>query len=81
MIHSLLAFADSMAAQLDQNSHKGDSWRQMTAGEHLRRLKQEVGELTRAMKRKEPPHRIRREAADVANFAMFLVEVYQDEQS
>ena len=68
--------ADAMRERLAANSGKY-GWERMTPGQHLRRLKQEVGELTRALERGESVERIRKEAADVSNFAAFLAATYE----
>jgi len=47
----VLAFAVEMQAKLDENCHKGDSWRDMTSAQLLKRLEQEVAELKRAVKK------------------------------
>ena len=69
-------FAVKMAERLEANDHKS-SWLDMTPGQLLRRLKQEVGELDRALKAHESEARIAHEAADVANFAAMIWDVYE----
>ena len=53
-----------------ENSHK-HGWDDMTGPQIIRRLKQEVGELERAILAGKSTEEIRAEAADVGNFAMF----------
>src|SRR5207237_2877466 len=71
-------FAAAMAERLDANSFK-TGWQQMTAGALLRRLKQEVGELDRALKSGADAQRITQEAADVANFAAMIADVVREQ--
>lgn len=71
-------FAAAMGERLDANSHKSGWWRESPRW-LLNRLKQEVRELERAIKRKQPSERIRHEAADVGNFAAMVADVYADE--
>lgn len=71
-------FAAAMAERLDANSHKS-GWADMTPGALLRRLKQEVGELDRAIKSGAVPEQVIREAADVANFAAMIADVVREE--
>ena len=66
----LLAFAGEMQRQLNENAHKG-SWRRCTNRYLLNRLRQELGELRRAVKEGK---NIVEEAADVANFAMMIAD-------
>lgn len=75
------AFKERMAAKLGENSHKGDRYRGDGTRELLARLKEEVQELEDVLY--EPTrhrHRedISREAADVANLAMFLADNWGD---
>jgi len=71
-------FADAMAERLDANSHK-HGWRDMTPRRLLRRLRQELGELARALAR-DPVDAttVTREAADVANFAAMIADVVRE---
>ena len=66
-----------MEEKLEMNSHKG-GWDGMTPGELLRRIKQEVGELTRAIEKNRSALDVAREAADVANFCRMLADLAQD---
>jgi len=80
-------FADWMETNLQKNDHKS-GWQSMTLGELVKRLADEKGELSRRIAR------VRRcgeaakegllvevilEAADVANFAMFIADVARAE--
>ncbi len=71
-------FAAEMQKKIDENSAKSGWWR-MTAGQCLRRAKQEMGELTRAMQKKKSYEEVVGECADVANFVMFLAHNYKQE--
>jgi NTP pyrophosphatase (non-canonical NTP hydrolase) len=72
----VLAFAEVMESKLDENRHKGRTgWRHMTPSWLLERLQVETRELERAMKTKNSRD-IAREAADVANFAMFIADKF-----
>lgn len=72
---SVEQFGFVMLGELEANRHKG-AWDGETVGWLLRRLKQEVRELTRAIQRDELPVRVSSEAADIANFAMMIHENY-----
>jgi len=73
------AFADLMEAQLRANDHK-PGWKEDNAFALLERLREETEELNRAMYAhdglEEFQQRIALEAADVANFAMMIADVY-----
>lgn len=66
----VLWFAQEMEGQLQENDHK-DGWEERSAKWLLNRLKQEVGELERAIENKK---NVVDEAADVANFAMMIAD-------
>ena len=84
------AFADEMEAKLAANRHKGDrdGWARMRLDWLLKRLREEVDELERALPRRatvrgidDPsyegggsPRQIAEECADVANFAMMIAD-------
>jgi len=72
---SLLRFAEAMAMELENNSHK-TGWYQCSDAWLLKRLRQEVGELERAIQQAKPLKDVISEAADVANFAYFLADNY-----
>lgn len=67
-------FVDAMRYKLSANSHKKRNWKDNTALEMLALLKQEVEELEEAIKRGNTIE-IMLEGADVANFAMFIVNL------
>lgn len=69
------AFADAMLRELEINAHKG-GWEHESVGWLLRRMKQEVRELDRALKKGAPMGDVISEAADVANFAMMIATNY-----
>lgn len=69
-------FADDMERVLRANERKGKrGWRVEGPDWLLERLRDETNELERAITLRLESRTIRREAADVANFAMFLAEV------
>lgn len=72
---SVLNFAaNHMEPVLQKNDFKG-GWQYMKPREIEYRLKQEMAELVTEMRRKNPDmDKINREAADVANFCMFIVD-------
>ncbi len=72
-------FAVEMQKKLDKNSTKSGWWT-MTPGQCLRRAKQEMGELTRAMQKNKSADEIVGECADVANFVMFLAHNYRENE-
>ena len=77
-------FADAMEAKLKANDHKG-GWDADEPVELLRRLREETAELAKLVKPTggislvmlDDPERVAilAEAADVANFAMFIAEL------
>lgn len=67
------AFAIEMERQLQANDHKG-GWGDEDRHWLLERLREEVAELTAAIKERTPSA-IVQEAADVANFAMMIADV------
>ncbi len=73
--NEVLAFADAMMRELEINAGKG-SWSHESVGWLLRRLKQEVRELDRALKKGAPMGDVISEAADVGNFAMMIATNY-----
>ncbi len=68
----VVQFADAMEQRLHANAYKGDTWRDMTPSWLFRRLRAETNELVRANQRDSNASTILLEAADVANFAMFV---------
>lgn len=74
-------FAAAMMERLSANKHKA-GWAGMGASALLKRLYQEAAELTVAVhEHPEDRELIRKEAADVANFAMFIADNLGDLQS
>lgn len=68
-------FAQDMERVLRANDHKG-GWQNETTGYLSKRLHQEVHELSRELMRKPRCcYAVRKEAADVANFAMMIADV------
>lgn len=83
----VLEFAKRMEAKLEKNRHKGDreGWLNDDPDDLLERLREEVCELDNAMvaqvnatafTRTWTAEQLANEAADVANFAMFLADWY-----
>lgn len=70
---SVMRFAEQMEIKLQENDHKG-GWQQCEDDYLIGRLQQETYELYLAMNHKEPLE-VRREAADVANFAMMIADI------
>lgn len=73
---TVLWFAGEMYEKLEKNKHKG-GWKDCDKKYLLNRLKQEVAELNLACSVSDgiiDPNDIRREAADVANFAMMIAD-------
>ena len=73
---SVSRFACVMEGVLRDNDHKG-GWDDCEPGWLLRRMGQELAELRRAYGRRATCEEVRKECADVANFAMMLAERYQ----
>lgn len=85
----VLEFAKRMEAKLEKNRHKGDreAWLNEDPDDLLERLREEVCELDNAMvaqvkatkfTRTWNAEQIANEAADVANFAMFIADLYME---
>ena len=70
-------FANEMERQLEANDHK-TGWKDLHLKQLLRHLKQEVGELERAIEQGKSD--VIEEAADVANFAMMIANNFHDDQ-
>jgi hypothetical protein len=66
-------FAKLMQQRLDANRHK-DGWDDEPSIWLFLRAQEEMGELFRAIREEPDPERLRREAADVANFLMMVLE-------
>ena len=71
----VIAFAAAIQRELDNNRHKG-GWHGCQISWLRKRLKQELGELERAVKSKQPADVVLSEAADAANFAMMIADNY-----
>ena len=69
------AFALAMEAKLRANDHKRH-WRNFSAMWLMHRLEQEVGELRRALMECRSED-VEGEAADVANFAMMIADLFK----
>lgn len=69
-------YAELMEQKLRANDHKGH-WRESSLSYLIARLREECGELIDAVLYEEgsTPDHITEEAADVANFAMFIADV------
>ncbi len=72
----IAGFFQAMVAKLDANSHKR-GWEHCEYQYLSMRLTQEREELRRAIERGAPVEEVIREAADVANFAMMVADVYR----
>lgn len=78
----VLGFAVAMQKELDENDHKrgwqgGRGNPGCNYGYFIKRLKQEIGEVERAIKANKPTKTIISECADVANFAMMIADNYE----
>jgi len=69
----LAAFVQAMEERLLANDHKG-GWHRMSYEELLLRALEELSELSVALRTKQPPNALLREAADVANFVMMIAD-------
>ena len=86
-ISRLDLFIEMMKEQFRANSHKGD-WRErtvhhpggtdepVTTAHALMRLEEELRELRLAVETGQEPGVVFREAADVANFALIVADLY-----
>lgn len=69
-------FALAMEERLQANDHKG-GWQGCDRRYLVRRLHEEMAELETALQ-KWPKAEVRREAADLANFAMMIADQFGD---
>lgn len=69
-------FADLMESVLRANDHKS-GWDRVPVQELLACVCKEVGELACAIACNKSKYDVRSELADVANFCMFISEVYR----
>lgn len=73
---SVVAFAYAMEERLRANEHKG-GWQNMREEDLIHRCLEELQELqSELFALTKNPGRIRREAADVGNFAFFIADNY-----
>ena len=77
MSQNVLRFALEMQRELDINKHKSGWWN-LTPKQCLNRLRQETAEVARAISQNKTPDKVTSECADVANFAMFLSNIWRD---
>lgn len=70
-------FAFAMEGRLRENDHKG-GWQESDWRYLMARLREEIAELEDAHYHAYPKAEISREAADVANFAMMIADVFGD---
>lgn len=75
-VYPVFSFAAHMQSKLEENAHKG-GWDDDSAEELLARLVEETRELRTAIRKGKPKAEVVEEAADVANFAMMIAEVYE----
>ncbi len=68
-------FAEAMEGRLSANDHKG-GWKECDYEYLLQRTLEEFQELDQAVIDGKPATEIRKEAADVANFAMMIADNY-----
>lgn len=76
---TLAKFQLEMAKKLSKNSGKR-TWRDMSISSMLTRLKWETKELEQAINAEKSENEVKGEAADVANFAMFIADTYKQEE-
>lgn len=67
----------SMKLKLGMNCHKGNSWEKDHPSALLRRVYEELIELTNAVNERRNVAEVRGEAADVANMAMMVADAYE----
>lgn len=72
-----LKFVQVMAEKLEENSHKGGWLNDPDFHFYLSRMEEEVTEVSRSILNRESVLDVRRECADVANFAMMVADSYE----
>jgi len=71
----VVEFSQNMESQLQRNDHK-PGWKNDDPIALLRRIREETDELEEALNKKIPTvGKIKKEAADVANFAMMIADI------
>lgn len=73
---ALTKWRKRMSVKLLEKRHRGAEWDEDTPASLLRRVRQELEELTRAVKAGAPAEEVEREAADVANMANMAADAY-----
>ena len=73
-IHS--GFAQTMLENLRENVHKG-GWDESSPWYLFNNMEMKVDELAKEILLDGPSEAVRREAANVANFAMMIADVYE----
>lgn len=76
MSQAVIYFAAAMQREMDGNNCK-TGWWLLTPKECLKRLKQEVREVAKAIEQNKSEDEVLSECADVGNFAMFLSHNYK----
>jgi NTP pyrophosphatase (non-canonical NTP hydrolase) len=74
---ALNIFRDLMAAKLSANRNKPIHWSTLSISELFSLLEDEIKELKSAIMNGDNSVAVLNEAADVANFTMFISSVYQ----
>lgn len=80
MSEEILKFALHMQKELDNNNNKKIGWWGLSDKWIINRIKQETKELENAVKKNLPMEKIISECADIANFAMFLVDNLENKE-
>lgn len=75
---SVMKFAIKMEEELIENNHK-QGWDGLSLRWILNRIKQETGELERAIEKKLPNKKIQSECADIANFCMMMFDNLEED--
>lgn len=76
---SVLDFAEVMEYKLSLNRHKGDreGWLKAELPAMIEYLWEETEELKLVLATESFPEIVEREAADIANFAMMIADIYR----
>ena len=72
----VITFAVAMETRLKMNDHKG-GWQETSEGDSVDRIQDTLQELELAVVRNEPAIAILSQAADCANWAMFIADNHQ----
>ena len=79
LTRAVSVWSKTMEDKLLENEHRGESWLEANSLELMKGLHTESVELHSAIDAGKSVNDVRREAADVANYAMMVADAYEQE--